>query len=172
MIININFLHYQYSFDIRVDGGCWGGTVVYTSELIYTAETSRLTGMLRLQVVPKMGTQFTKANTHTRTKLFSLILSFKKCQHINVGHVVRCSILFPLVQNTGGSLSLLIVKMWGLCLSNSRTVCVCARALSLLSAACLTMPEVLPQGVLPPVIFTQGKGKKPLNEVHLLSSQK
>ncbi len=79
-----------------------------------------------------MGAQFTKANTHTHTHTqnykpsFSLILFFKKYQHINVGHVVLCSISFPLVQNTGRSLGLLIVKMLGLYLnSNSRTACVC-----------------------------------------------
>lgn len=51
-----------------------------------------------------------------------------------------------------------------------KNVFVCV--LSLLSAAWLVTPEVLPQGILPPVIFTQGKDKKPLNEVYPLSSQK
>lgn len=39
-------------------------------------------------------------------------------------------------------------------------MCLCVCVLSLLSAACLTSPEVLPQERLPPVIFTQGNSKK------------
>jgi len=70
-----------------------------------------------------------------------------------------------LSQTTVKSFTVLTVKMLRLEQLNMCVcvcVCVCVRVsvLPLLLAPCVTTPEVLLQGRLPPVIFTQGNSKK------------